>query len=1307
MLRIISFIFLMLVISGCNQEPSDNSEETPILQNPIADKAPTTLKYKVLNASYFKDINITPNIATVDGEAESMEFSIEPTLPSGLFFDPSTGAISGTPINLMDQTFYSIKAKNLYGLVSLNLSIKVVIPPPENLSYPWTSAGQDIYNFTNIVKQQSSVSGLTTGYCIAPSLQPGLNFDQATGDISGSPQITEPTSLGRYFSYTVRAFNSTCPNTNNNCSNNCGSNSYSFKLRYLELPPVNLNYNISSPTYSVGVPIPNNCPTYEGGFVTLFVVDPVSLPAGLNFNLINGCIQGTPLSEVSTPIPFTVTAINTGGSTSASISLRVFSAPPTAVAYTQTNLDYTKGQAVANPLSFTGGKPTSFLVDKPLPPGLQLNSFTGAIEGIPTILVPRDSYAITASNTGGSIQTVISIGVKDVAPANLNYGHPLFKIRNQEFFNTSIRGNTGGEVVSFSINPPLPPGLTFSNSTGAISGIPTQVLSANSYTVLSTNTGGSFSFQFSLEILPEPNYDFTYKLVSKEFSPPTSVSYVFEIENRSREYDNSVGINLSMPFSFTKISSKISSSSIDSNCFNVSVFTYLQKCKIKFSLVEENLESEDLNISLSASDVLSKNINLSNFLDISPKNVVLTGDRGRVVKAVYNPNEIVVDITNPAELEQIGETIIPLVSQEISTTGSIKDFNNTVNLQRDLLVPFTNLVETNLDPDLDNTPGFNLFSNLEFTTNLLVTANMSGYSSTCVVNPPYSVSGGCILGSFSVGGADLNFTGEISVNIGSVEGLEQEQTRSNSIKVDVYNFRRIFTYYNSMPQDPKSFKKSLVVHNNKIYSSGVTDPGAANLSLTNKLLSFDPVNSTVTQISNFSNPGDDFPNPLISFEGLLFFEARTPSTLDASVPFLIYAYDDSQHKINPLFTKTFNNQPGGRIVLAKPANSSDETWSMIHNNQLFFNSKINDSEGTDFYNVVVSYSKLNNILKKEISKPAGDNVADSNGVVDKSSFIYSSSDNKFYFNSFVRVPSPVKNTTTNITYNGGFKFQSLDPVLNKQNKLSRKNNDLVSDYLDQLTPYDGKYFFISKTPTGSSSGATTNFNVDSNLLESELVYYDSATNQLKSVFESGDEVKGVGNILGVHYGKLFFSMPTPGNKNAIFVYDALTQEVSMLYETATGERINKISRYSNYTNASGFYFTQAPTNSSSKNLMQIKQQGNSFLVTMIAGRSSVYVDENTTMFTYNNTLFFSCEEGGEFKLNSLCSYNENEKTFSLILRNVAPVSNPSILPGQRPQALILLNNRVYFTGYSYNPSSRQAKYGLFEMCILTETGCSP
>ena len=94
-----------------------------------------------------------------------------------------------------------------------------------------------------------------------------------------------------------------------------------------------------------------------------------------------------------------------------------------------------------------------------------------------------------ASNTGGSATTTITVEV-EVA---------LHLVSRQSKFVNGRKGhehysgcpNNGGPVVSWSITPALPAGLSFNTSTGEINGTPTAVSPSATYTITATNAGGS------------------------------------------------------------------------------------------------------------------------------------------------------------------------------------------------------------------------------------------------------------------------------------------------------------------------------------------------------------------------------------------------------------------------------------------------------------------------------------------------------------------------------------------------------------------------------------------------------------------------------------------------------------------------------------------------------------------------------------------------------------------------------------------------------------------------------------------------
>jgi hypothetical protein len=65
---------------------------------------------------------------------------------------------------------------------------------------------------------------------------------------------------------------------------------------------------------------------------------------------------------------------------------------------------------------------------------------------------------------------------------------------------TVTNTSTGGAIASYAISPAAPSGLSFSTTTGQLSGTPTSIQSATNYTITATNATGSDTQTFSLTV---------------------------------------------------------------------------------------------------------------------------------------------------------------------------------------------------------------------------------------------------------------------------------------------------------------------------------------------------------------------------------------------------------------------------------------------------------------------------------------------------------------------------------------------------------------------------------------------------------------------------------------------------------------------------------------------------------------------------------------------------------------------------------------------------------------------------------------
>jgi len=180
---------------------------------------------------------------------------------------------------------------------------------------------------------------------------------------------------------------------------------------------------------------------------------------------------------------------------------------PLALSYSASSAVYTKGVAIApdSPQS-SGGAVTSYSMSPAPPTGLVLSSSTGILSGTPTEVAAIASYTVTASNSAGSTTATLSITVNDQPPTALSYTTEAAIYPEGAQIAPNVPTNSGGTVISYSVSPVLPAGLSLSEVTGIVSGAPTSVTSAANHTVTATNSGGSTTATLNITVMaPAPS----------------------------------------------------------------------------------------------------------------------------------------------------------------------------------------------------------------------------------------------------------------------------------------------------------------------------------------------------------------------------------------------------------------------------------------------------------------------------------------------------------------------------------------------------------------------------------------------------------------------------------------------------------------------------------------------------------------------------------------------------------------------------------------------------------------------------------
>ncbi|MBK7292863.1 MAG: putative Ig domain-containing protein [Holophagaceae bacterium] len=145
------------------------------------------LTYTHEDATYYAGVRITDNpVATITGDAP-LTYTVNPALPSGLTLNPTTGAISGTPVAVTAQGTYTVTATNavIASSTTRDLKITVAATPISFTASPTTLAPG---SSTVLTWDANSVPGIFTAVTI--SATPADITLPATFTLAGTANVT-------------------------------------------------------------------------------------------------------------------------------------------------------------------------------------------------------------------------------------------------------------------------------------------------------------------------------------------------------------------------------------------------------------------------------------------------------------------------------------------------------------------------------------------------------------------------------------------------------------------------------------------------------------------------------------------------------------------------------------------------------------------------------------------------------------------------------------------------------------------------------------------------------------------------------------------------------------------------------------------------------------------------------------------------------------------------------------------------------------------------------------------------------------
>ena len=315
-------------------------------------------------------------------------------------------------------------------------------------------------------------------WSVYPAFPSFLILDDESGELTALPLQEYETST-----HTIIA------------ANNAGMTMTNLTLSVINAPPM---FHYPNPQWSFVLmeygefPLP----VIAGMSIDSWTVSP-ELPAGLilDFNgRIGGkaSVLGTTLHQVS--------ATNSGGSLDVQIEITVIDEAPSLwySALGNAGITLTKGIAMDTLVATSAD---GVIVDchsqPPLPSGITLDTDCG-IHGTAEFILATSTFLITAENSGGEAQRSLNITIHDQALSNLSYGIGNYSFAKQVDVVDLEPSYDGGVPLTWAIQPTLPFGLELNTSTGAVTGVASQVDPMTTYTVFANNTGGMASTQLIL-----------------------------------------------------------------------------------------------------------------------------------------------------------------------------------------------------------------------------------------------------------------------------------------------------------------------------------------------------------------------------------------------------------------------------------------------------------------------------------------------------------------------------------------------------------------------------------------------------------------------------------------------------------------------------------------------------------------------------------------------------------------------------------------------------------------------------------------
>lgn len=329
----------------------------------------------------------------------NLEYKVD-ELPSGFILDKTTGTISGTTFEEEEKL---VKSKFIIGNEEDNIIINVEIYiklPTKPILIRYDNEINIIYGEEYELIQPYKCLAKSISYSVEPQLLDNLQIDSKTGIISGKVNV-EPSSIEYSFK----------------CSNNEGDSLINtVKINILiSSDPVIISH-VNNVTIEGGIEYNNIslCEvTGDGLGYSILPKPPVDT---LIFNDHTGTLSGYTAKYFD---PINTTVVITGGKSEKQVSFsftlqsKILDIPVIvkSTILKDVILDFGDTATVVKQLFTVVGDNIVITVSPDLPRGLNLNSKTGEISGIPLVFMDQKLYTFTVTNPPSTAKETVEINI--------------------------------------------------------------------------------------------------------------------------------------------------------------------------------------------------------------------------------------------------------------------------------------------------------------------------------------------------------------------------------------------------------------------------------------------------------------------------------------------------------------------------------------------------------------------------------------------------------------------------------------------------------------------------------------------------------------------------------------------------------------------------------------------------------------------------------------------------------------------------------------------------------------------------------